>query len=103
MDEETQSLHARVSQAHDYDRITTLWTRTVGSGQILCQLRRASSGPARRIVQLIAEYEDAGVLTTHTVQVESAEEEAREAQRLERLILEATIRPTTGVIADAGA
>lgn len=96
VDPETRSLHARVSQAHDYDHITTLWTRKVGTGQIVCQLRRASE-PAQRIVQLVAEYEDAGVLTTQIVQVESADEEKREALRLESLILESIVRPTTGV------
>ncbi len=102
VDEETRSLHARVSQAHDYDHVTTLWRRTVGTGTILCQLRRAST-PAKRLVQLVAEYEEGGESVLQLVQVESPEEEAREALRLEGIMLAAMVKPTTTTeVKDAG-
>jgi hypothetical protein len=49
-----------------------------------------------RIVQLLAEYEDAGVDVQQVVQCQDELEEAREAERLELLILTASIRPTGG-------
>lgn len=74
-----------VAHAAAYERVTVLWRRTVGSGFIECRLLRARR-PAKRIVQLYAEYLDAGVPTTAVVGVDSPEEEARVAARLEAQI-----------------
>jgi hypothetical protein len=93
VDPETGALHARVSQAHDYTRVTTLWRRTVGNGSIECKMYRAASGPARRIIQLHAEYTDAGVHTTTVCGVADPLDEQRQAARLERVIRAASARP----------
>jgi hypothetical protein len=84
--------HAAVAHAADYELVTTLWRRRVGNGSITCQLLRAKR-PAKRIVQLHAEWTDAGVPTTCICQVHSPAEEAHDAARLERLILAASRRP----------
>jgi len=95
VDPDTGGLHARVSQAHDYEVVTVLWRRRVGNGTLQCRLLRAKR-PAKRIVQLLAEYTDAGVLTTAICQVHSPQEEAADAFRLERQILWASTRPQDG-------
>jgi hypothetical protein len=93
VDAETGQLHARVAQAHDYQLVTVLWRRRVGNGAIECQFLRSTSGPAKRLVQLHATWSDAGVPTTAVCQVHSPEEEARDAMRLEHMILAASRRP----------
>jgi hypothetical protein len=86
--------HAKVANVGDYGILTTLWTRKVATrGTITCELLRNSLGPGRRLVRLIAEYRDAGKLTTDVVMVGSAEEEARTVARLEQRIIEAERRP----------
>jgi hypothetical protein len=81
-----------VANAAAYELVTVLWRRRVGNGSIECRLVRAKR-PAKRLVQLLAEYSDAGELCTTVVQVADVDEEAREALRLERLILAASARP----------
>jgi hypothetical protein len=93
IDPETGALHARVSQAHDYTLATILWRRRIGNGTIECKMYRSTSGPARRIVQLHAEYIDAGIHTSAVVGVASVFEERVEALRLEKIILAASTRP----------
>lgn len=94
--------HARVSQAHDYDVVTTLWRRRIGNGTLECQLLRAKV-PAKRIVQLRAEYVDAGIDTLAIVQVEDELDEARQATRLERAMILASAKPTEGgIVVGAG-
>lgn len=86
--------HAPVAQAHDYSIETPIYRRAVGNGTITCRMLKAAEGPARRIVQLTAEYYDAGVQVTQVVQCDSEQDEVRQLERLERRILEATRRPT---------
>ena len=84
----------RVADAIAYTRVTTLWTRKVGNGTLRCELLRANK-PARRRLQLVAEYDHrflGGVL--HTVVVEDELEEARVARRLEATMLVAQAQPT---------
>lgn len=85
--------HMGVAHAAHYERVTTLWHRRIGNGSIECQLLRAKR-PAKRLVQLLAEWDDAGTPTTAIVMIKDELEEAREAARLERTILAASIRPT---------
>lgn len=95
VDPDTGTLHMRVRQAHDYDRQMTLWRRKVGNGHIDCKMLRASSGPARRIIQLHATYTDAGVLTMSIVTCENELDEAIQISRLEARVLAASSRPTS--------
>lgn len=83
-----------VAHAADYELVTVLWRRRVGNGSIECRLLRAKR-PAKRIVQLLAEYTDAGVFTSQVCQCDSPEDEARSALRIEREILAASMRPET--------
>lgn len=84
--------HARVAQATSYTRITTLWTRKVAGGTIRCELLGGADGPARRIVQLVAEYPDGDDLAMIVRKCESPEEEARALLYLERTIIAASRR-----------
>jgi hypothetical protein len=84
--------HMAVAHAADYEVVTVLWRRRVGNGSITCKLLRAKK-PAKRIVQLHAEWTDAGVPTACVCQVHSPEEEQADAARLERQILAASRRP----------
>jgi hypothetical protein len=86
---------ARVSQAHEYTRKDELWSRSIGSGRLSCRMLRAASGPARRIVQLVAEYDDRGVAVVQVVDCKSEEEEKREAFRLEGLIRYSNALPSS--------
>lgn len=87
--------HMRVGQAHDYDVVTTLWRRRIGNGTIDCQLLRAKV-PAKRLVQLRAEYIEDGIDTLEIVQVDDELDEARQCARLERKMLLAAAKPTGG-------
>lgn len=93
--------HAHVANVGDYGITTTLWTRKVATkGTITCELLRNSLGPGRRLVRLVAEYCDAGKLTTDVVMVGDAEDEARTVARLEQRITEAERRPVDTVAAN---
>jgi hypothetical protein len=83
----------RVAQAHDYSIELPLYVRRVGSGSITCRMLKAPT-PAKRIVQLVAEYVEAGIDTTRVVQCESEVEEMHQLARLEGIILAAERRPT---------
>jgi hypothetical protein len=85
--------HARVAHAGEYTIETPLYQRRVGNGTITCRMMRSPT-PAKRIVQLVADYHDGGIQTTRVCQCESEQEEVRDLQRLERLILEASRRPS---------
>lgn len=93
VDGETGAAQARVPEAHTYDLRVALYERRVGAGVIRCHLVRSSEGPARRLVQLVADYYEAGVAVTTCVQVASDDEELRELARLERVMLAAQRRP----------
>jgi hypothetical protein len=84
--------HARVAQATTYELATILWCRRLAGGEIRCELLRGATGPARRIVQLVAEYEDAGEPCTRVRRCESPAEETEGAAYLERMIIEASRR-----------
>jgi hypothetical protein len=86
--------HARVSQANDYSIEIALYRRDVAGGSITCRMLKADR-PAKRIVQLVAVYMDAGVQTERIVQCENEDEEIRQLERLERIIREASRRPST--------
>jgi hypothetical protein len=85
--------HARVAHAADYSIELPLYHRRVGNGMISCRMLKAPT-PAKRIIQLVAEYSDAGVAVQHVVQCTSEAEEVRQLERLERLILAASRRPS---------
>jgi hypothetical protein len=84
--------HARVAQAHDYSIEIPQYRLAVGNGTITCRMLKAPQ-PARRLVQLLAEYTDAGVEVLQVVQCDSETEEVAQLARLERIILAASRRP----------
>ena len=85
--------HARVGHAADYSIELPLYHREVGNGTIFCRLLKSPT-PAKRIVQLVAEYSDAGVEVQHVVQCEGEADEKRQLERLERIVLAASRRPS---------
>jgi hypothetical protein len=87
--------HARVAQAGEYSIELPLYQRAIGTGTITCRMLKRDAGPGRRIVQLLAEYYDAGVQVTRVVQCASETEEVAQLQRLERIIRRATSLPST--------
>jgi len=93
VDEHTGSPHARVAQAHDYDRVQLLRERKIGNGTLRLELVTASSGPARRLVRWVAEYTDAGVHEQRIVQCSDELDEQRQHARLEAEMLLAAARP----------
>jgi hypothetical protein len=93
LDADGVTQHARVAHAADYSVELPLYHLEVGNGTIFCRVLKSPS-PAKRIVQLVAEYTDAGVEVLQVVQCESEAEETRELERLERRILEASRRPS---------
>ena len=86
--------HARVAHAADYSIELPLYDRRVGNGHIFCRMLRSPT-PAKRIVQLVAEYSDAGVEVLRVVQCASEQEEITQLERLEKLILAASRRPSS--------
>lgn len=95
VDEDTGALHMRVPDAVRYERerVTTLWSRKVGNGTLRCELLRGHK-PARRIVQLVADYEEAGNGMLHTCVCEDELDQARQEERLEKLMLKAAVLPS---------
>jgi hypothetical protein len=85
--------HARVAHAAEYSLELPLYQRRVGNGTITCRMLKSPT-PAKRLVQLVAEYYDAGVQVTQVVQCEDEPDEVRQLARLERRILEASRRPS---------
>lgn len=85
--------HARVAQAHDYKIETPLYVRQVGNGTITCRMLKSPT-PAKRIIQLVAQYSEAGVAVDRVVQCTSETEEIAQLERLERIVLEASRRPS---------
>lgn len=86
--------HARVGSRAIYDVQIALWHRRVGNGTIYCRLLKASAGPARRLVELVAEFEDRGVGELRVVRCTSEADEHRELERLEGIMRAAAARPT---------
>jgi hypothetical protein len=84
--------HARVAQATDYSIELPLYHRRIGNGTVYCRMSKAAQ-PARRIVELVAEYSDAGVAVQHVIRCTSEDEEIRQLMRLERLIAAASRKP----------
>jgi hypothetical protein len=95
VDEHTGALHMRVPDAIKYERerVTTLWSRKVGNGTLRCELLRGDK-PSRRLVQLVADYEERGNGQLRTCICTDELDEARQVARLEKLMLEAAILPT---------
>jgi hypothetical protein len=95
VDEETGALHLRVPDAIRYERerVTTLWQRKVGNGTLTCELLRGHK-PSRRIVQLVADYEERGNGVLRTCVCEDELDQARQEARLEQLMLDAAILPS---------
>lgn len=86
------TVHRDVANAADYSIKTPLYRREISGGTVTCyQLR--SPTPAKRLIQLEAEYMEAGILTTHIVHCEDLDDEHRQLQRLERVIREASRKP----------
>jgi hypothetical protein len=96
VDPETGALHKRVSQAHEYQVASLLWRRPVGNGIVTCELLRSITGPAKRIVQLRADYTDAGTVTTDVIQLAGEDDEQLQVMLLTVKILEASRRPDPG-------
>lgn len=94
-DSDTGGRHMRVTDAIDYERsrVTTLWRRPIGNGTLRCELLRGHK-TSRRLVQLVAEYEDAGDAAARTCVCDDELDEARQVARLERIMLEASARPS---------
>jgi len=97
VDEETGGLHMRVSDAVVYERhrVTTLWTRKVGNGTLRCELLRGHK-PSRKVVQLVADYEERGNGMLRTCVCNDEFDQARQEERLEQLMLAAAILPSNG-------
>lgn len=85
--------HKMVADSIEYRVAATLWQRKVGNGSITCKLLRGHK-PSARIVQLLAEYDDAGTAVSRVVNCTDQLDEQRQVQRLERVILLASTRPT---------
>ncbi len=85
----------RVTDAIAYERarVTTLWSRRVGNGTLTCELLKGHK-PSRRLVQLVADYENAGDTETRTCVCDDPLDEARQIKRLETIMLEAAARPS---------
>ncbi|HEY1457559.1 MAG TPA: hypothetical protein VGF15_03475, partial [Solirubrobacteraceae bacterium] len=88
----TGEQHAPVSDSIEYTRVTTLWQRRIGNGTLTCDLYRGTK-PSKRLVMLIAVYDDGNAGVTRSVRCESPEEETKEAARLEAIIRAASRRP----------
>jgi hypothetical protein len=86
------TVHRRVAHAAEYSIETPLYRREIAGGTVTCRML-TSPQRAKRIIQLSAEYYEAGILTTHIVQCESESDEVRQLQRLERVIREASRKP----------
>lgn len=83
----------RVAQSASYKVRNVLWRRRVASGTIRCELLGGIEHPARRPVQLVAEYEDGDTTCTRIRRCESPEEEREAAIYLEQVIRAASRRP----------
>lgn len=84
----------RVPDAVEYDRAKSiqLWRRTVGNGTLTCELLKADKPGARRLVQLIADYEVAGDGHLRTCICDDEDDEQRQVKRLTELMLAAQVR-----------
>jgi len=88
------TVHARVANVGNYGVQTILYTRKVGgAGTIRCELLRRRGGPGKRLVQLVADYDDAGVAVQRIVMCDDELDEQYQLRRLERTMLEAMRRP----------
>jgi hypothetical protein len=88
------TVHARVRNVGRYSVQTVLYTRSVaGVGTIRCELLRNRDGVGRRLVQLVADYVDAGVAVQRIVMCDDELDEKYQLGRLERTMLEAMRRP----------
>lgn len=94
LDSDGVTQHAAVANAGEYSIDLPLYHRRVGAGTITCRMLKREGGPGKRIVQLVGEYEDAGEGVTHVVQCASEVEELAQLARLERIIREASRRPS---------
>lgn len=92
LDSDGVTQHADVAHAAEYSIDVPLYHRRVGNGTIVCRLLKSPT-PAKRIVQLQADYLDAGVDVHHVVQCDSELDEIRQLERLEGVILRASRRP----------
>lgn len=95
VDPETGATHARVAQAHDYDRRTVLRELRVGNGTLRLELIRSSSPGTRRLVQWRADYTEGDEGVTRVVNCADELDEARQHARLEREMLAAAAKPST--------
>lgn len=84
--------HARVANAAGYKIDTILWRVRVHNGELRCELLRGTSGPAKRPVRLVAEYQDADEFCTRVRLCKNPEEETEGRLYLEGIMLEATRR-----------
>jgi hypothetical protein len=83
--------HATVATVAEYGVQTILWRRKVAGGTIRCELLSAA-GPAKRIVQLVAEYPDGDTICTVIRKCADPEEEMLGVAYLERVIIQASRR-----------
>jgi len=93
LDSDGVTVHRDVANAADYSIDVVLYRHQVGTGSIVCRMLKSPT-PARRIVQLVATYLEEGIQTDRIVQCTSETEEIAQLERLERIILKASRRPT---------
>ncbi len=83
---------ARASDAVTYERSLLLYTRRIGTGNILCELLRANR-PAVRLVRLTANYRDGDTQVTAVRICTSGLDEKAALAELEKRMLAALARP----------
>jgi hypothetical protein len=85
--------HAPVADVQTYDRPTQLYTRTVGTGQILCELLRPDRH-GRRLVRLTATYTEGDTSVMKVRGCSDQLDEQKGLQELETLMLAALVKPS---------
>jgi hypothetical protein len=84
--------HAPVADMQGY-KPTKLYTRTVGTGQIICELLQPDRR-GRRLVRLTATYDERGTTVIKVRGCTDQLDEQRGLQELELLMLAAMIKPS---------
>jgi hypothetical protein len=89
--------HLPVASTGEYEEIPA-YVRNVPGGRITCFTLKRREGPGKRMVQLRADYTEAGCATTKIVKCDSDVDEVRQLERLEKLILAASRRPAGAIV-----
>lgn len=94
VDPDTGELHARVSQAHDYTRITLLREETIAGAKVRTELVASPSPGTHRRIRLHATYTDQGDHVDRIIYTTDQLDEASCKRLLEREIRAANTRST---------